>query len=248
MGSGASSVAQLPADLKTAEKVEKKFGKEYDKLNSDFDTLVGGFDGNSDLETQLSNLRTEYANLKEEEMAAAAGSEYAAAAEKKQAAATLAGEEADKQAEGGVVFTEFVKLLEARAERDRLIDAIKKFMLVFDNGRSWYSKNSEYTKADEAFNKVNELKTKLEQLVNWTMQSDSKALQEEIKTSSVGANPVLGPDKTPGSDLKWADWKAKRKVVLELPAKPDPAAHRRALLSSSLHVRLAPPLPREVIG
>jgi len=248
MGSGASSVEQLPADLKTAEKVEKKFGKEYDKLNSDFDTLVGGFDGNVDLETQLSALRGEYGNLKEEEMTAAANCEYAVAADKKQAAATLIGEEVDKAAEGGVVFQEVIKLLEARVERDRLIEAIKKFIGVYGNGRSWYSKNSEYTKADEAFNKVNELTTKLEQLVNWTMQAESKALQEEIKTSAVGANPILGPDATKGSDLKWADWKAKRKVVLEMPPKPDPAQRKRDLFSSSLHVRLAPPLPREVIG
>ena len=43
---------------------EKKQAKAYDKLNADFDTLVGAFDNNIDLETQLSNLRTDYAVLK----------------------------------------------------------------------------------------------------------------------------------------------------------------------------------------
>ena len=101
---------------------------------------------------------------------------------------------------------------------------------------------------------MNELKAKLEQLVNWTMQPDAKALQEEIKTAfsasaEAGAPSIVGgPNALKGSDLKWADWKAKRKVLLDVPSKPDQAQRRRDLFSSSLHVRLAPPLPRESIG
>ena len=210
---------------------------------SSFDTLVSNFDKNVDLETQLCTLRAKYSLLKEEELAAASRSEYTEAAKKKEEAAALAGEEVN--VDGGVVFKEFTKLLEARSERERLTAQAKTLFDTYEHGRVWYSKNSEYAKAEEAKSKAENLKAKLTQLVDWTMQPDTKALEDEIKTSAVGAASVSGPDATKGADLKWADWKAKRKVILELPPKEDPTQRRRDLFSSSLHIRLSPALLRE---